>query len=259
MGQRVCPWWLGYGLLVPFRRLLEDPVRLLGPWVRDGMLVVEPGCGMGYFTLDLARMVGAGGAGGGGGRAGADAGRAAAAGGPRGARRSGSRRGSRGRRGSGSGTWPGRSDLALAIHVVHEVPDARAFFADLWAALKPGAPLLVIEPKGHVSAAEPRRVPPGRDRRWLRGGRAAARRQAPLRRPAPAGVIRSASRSPVKARGYGCEPAPCRLRRRRSPVTARGRTRAAAACPGGPRPPGAWLSRPLLRSAFMSNTRGWVG
>ncbi|HPS79657.1 MAG TPA: methyltransferase domain-containing protein, partial [Thermoanaerobaculaceae bacterium] len=58
MAHGVCPWWLGYGLLVPFRRLLENPVRLLGPWVKEGMLVVEPGCGMGFFTLDLANMVG---------------------------------------------------------------------------------------------------------------------------------------------------------------------------------------------------------
>ena len=152
MVQRVCPWWLGYGLLVPFRRLLEDPVRLLGPWVRDGMLVMEPGCGMGFFTLDLARMVG-------------PSGRVVAVDVQErmlaGLRRRAARAGLAGRvetrlagpQGLGLGDLAGQADLALAIHVVHEVPDARAFFAELWAALKPGAPLLVIEPKGHVSEA----------------------------------------------------------------------------------------------------------
>lgn len=152
MAHRVCPWWLGYGLLVPFRRLLEDPVRLLGPWVRDGMLVVEPGCGMGYFTLDLARMVG-------------PAGRVVAVDVQErmlgGLRRRADRAGLDGRietrlagpQGLGLGDLAGQADLALAIHVVHEVPDARAFFAEVWAALRPGALLLVIEPKGHVSEA----------------------------------------------------------------------------------------------------------
>lgn len=150
MAHRVCPWWLGYGLLVPFRRFLEDPVRLLGAWVKEGMLVVEPGCGMGFFTLDLARMVG-------------PAGRVVAvdvqermlAGLRRRAARA--RLGGRiearlaGPDGLGLGDLSGQADLALAIHMVHEVPDSRAFFSDLGAALKPGAPLLVIEPKGHVS------------------------------------------------------------------------------------------------------------
>lgn len=58
MAKHVCPWWLGYWLVSPLRRLWEHPVRMLGPFVREGMLVLEPGCGMGFFTLDLARMVG---------------------------------------------------------------------------------------------------------------------------------------------------------------------------------------------------------
>ena len=61
MSNRVCPWWIGYILLNPLRRIRQDPRRLLGPLVREGMTVLEPGSGMGYFTLDLARMVGPGG------------------------------------------------------------------------------------------------------------------------------------------------------------------------------------------------------
>ena len=61
MARCVCPWWLGYLLVSPLRRLWEHPVRTLGPFVREGMLVLEPGCGMGFFTLDLARIVGPGG------------------------------------------------------------------------------------------------------------------------------------------------------------------------------------------------------
>jgi len=54
----VCPWWLGYLLLIPFRRLSQDPEKIVTPFVREGMTVLEVGPGMGYFTLTLARLVG---------------------------------------------------------------------------------------------------------------------------------------------------------------------------------------------------------
>src|SRR5579871_2384203 len=58
MSHRVCPWWLGYFLLNPFRRMRQDPSKILKPYVREGMTVLEPGPGMGFFTLELLRLVG---------------------------------------------------------------------------------------------------------------------------------------------------------------------------------------------------------
>ena len=59
MGKRVCPWWLGYLLASRIRRWIsDDPRKLLAPYVREGMTVFEPGPGMGYFTVELARLVG---------------------------------------------------------------------------------------------------------------------------------------------------------------------------------------------------------
>ena len=58
MAHRVCPWWLGYLLASPLRRLMQDPVKVVAPYVREGMTVLEPGPGMGFFTLELARLVG---------------------------------------------------------------------------------------------------------------------------------------------------------------------------------------------------------
>ncbi len=60
MSERVCPWWLGYFLASPLRRLMLDPYQLLAPYVREGMTVLEPGPGMGFFTVELARLVGTG-------------------------------------------------------------------------------------------------------------------------------------------------------------------------------------------------------
>jgi hypothetical protein len=57
-GHGVCPWWVGYLLASPLRRLQYDPAALLAPYVRTGMTVLEPGPGMGFFTLELARRVG---------------------------------------------------------------------------------------------------------------------------------------------------------------------------------------------------------
>src|SRR6516162_8337733 len=56
-GHGVCPWWVDL-LAGPFRRLLHDPAAIVTPFVRAGMTVLEPGPGMGFFTLELARLVG---------------------------------------------------------------------------------------------------------------------------------------------------------------------------------------------------------
>lgn len=53
-----CPWWVGYLLASPLRRLMLDPHAMLAPYVRPAMTVLEPGPGMGFFTLELARLVG---------------------------------------------------------------------------------------------------------------------------------------------------------------------------------------------------------
>ena len=152
MPHVVCPWWLGYFLVSPVRRLWQDPARILAPYVRDGMTVLEPGPGMGFFTLDLARMVG-------------PSGRVVAVDiQPRmlaRLQRRAARAGLAERidaRLAGPDSMPlddlaGAADFALAFAMVHELPSAARFFAQTAAALKPGAQLLLVEPGGHVKAA----------------------------------------------------------------------------------------------------------
>ena len=137
-------------MLNPLRNLLENPDRMLGGFVRPGMIVLEPGAGMGYFTLPLARMVG-----------------------PQGrvvavdiqekmvsklkkrAQRAGLSQRIEvrlaGPEGLGVKDLAERVDFVPAIHVLHEMPDQASFFSDIRKALKTGGRLLVIEPKGHVS------------------------------------------------------------------------------------------------------------
>ena len=47
-----------------------------------------------------------------------------------------------------------KTDFALAFAVVHEAADAKTLLSELRAALRPGAKLLISEPKGHVSPEE---------------------------------------------------------------------------------------------------------
>jgi SAM-dependent methyltransferase len=47
----------------------------------------------------------------------------------------------------------GKVDVALALLVVHELPDAARFFAEVRATLAAGGKVVVVEPRGHVSAA----------------------------------------------------------------------------------------------------------
>jgi SAM-dependent methyltransferase len=150
LGHRVCPWWIGYFLASPIRKLWQDPHTILAPLVAEGMLVLEPGPGMGYFTLELARLVG-------------PSGRVVAVDlQPR--MLSVLRRRARRRRlqervetrlasedGMRLADLAGRVDFALAFAMVHEVPDAGRFFGEVAAAVKPGGRLLFAEPAGHVT------------------------------------------------------------------------------------------------------------
>jgi ubiquinone/menaquinone biosynthesis C-methylase UbiE len=150
MAEHVCPASHAGFLSTPLRRLVTDPRRILGGLVRPGDVVLDLGCGPGFFTLPLAQMVG-------------EHGRVIAVDlqpemlqklsdriegtplqsrvalqqcpvdtiGP---------------------TEP--ADLAVAFYVLHEVPDQDRFLGEVHDALKPGGRLMLVEPAGHVSRSD---------------------------------------------------------------------------------------------------------
>ncbi len=143
----VCPWWLTYAIDNPVRKYLHDPRAILSPYVSAGMTVLDLGCGMGIFSIAMARMVG-------------DEGRviavdlqqrsldvlAARARKAGVAHRILTRRAEPNRLGLRE-----PADFALAFAVLHEVPDARGFLFEVASCLKPGGRFLLAEPKGHVT------------------------------------------------------------------------------------------------------------
>lgn len=153
MGKRVCPWWLGYLLASPLRRLLYKPAKILAPYVRPGMTVLEPGPGMGFFTLELARLVGASGR-----VVAVDVQPRMIAGLKRRAAKAGVLERVDARLAPldsmGVQDLPGAVDFTLAFAVVHEMPAPVPFFSEVAKASKPGASVLFVEPAGHVTPQE---------------------------------------------------------------------------------------------------------
>ncbi len=56
--EKVCPWWLAWTFDNPLRRWIHDPEKILDGLVNDGMAVADIGCGMGYFSVAMAKMAG---------------------------------------------------------------------------------------------------------------------------------------------------------------------------------------------------------
>jgi ubiquinone/menaquinone biosynthesis C-methylase UbiE len=149
MGCHVCPWWKGYFLIGPVRRIQINPEKIIKPYVREGMKVLEVGPGMGFFSIPLARGVG----------------------------KSGhiysvdiqekmlTALRNRAQKAKVAdivetrlcpesslqiGDLTGTIDFILAFAVVHEVPSQENLFTELYSALKKEGLLLVAEPKKRV-------------------------------------------------------------------------------------------------------------
>ena len=58
MGDHICPWWLAYIFDNPFRHFFHNPEKMLGSCVAKGMTVLDIGCGLGFFSIGLAKLVG---------------------------------------------------------------------------------------------------------------------------------------------------------------------------------------------------------
>ncbi len=147
---RICPWWLGYFLASPVRKLAQHPDKILHSYLSPGMTAVDIGCGMGYFSIPIAKLVGKDGR-----VICVDLQERMLKSLRKRARKAGVLERIEVRQ-AGLNSLSlqdrtGAADFVLAFAVVHEIPDNTRLFSEINAVLKNGGTLLVSEPKGHVT------------------------------------------------------------------------------------------------------------
>lgn len=153
MADHVCPFWVGYLLSSPIRKLWHNPEKILEPYLEQGMKVLDIGCAMGFFSLPMARMVGKSGK-----VFGIDIQEKIISCLKKRAKKAGllDRINTHvcSQRSLCLDELDGEIDFALAFAVVHEVPDSSSFFPEIYRLLKPAGRMLMAEPKGRVSAED---------------------------------------------------------------------------------------------------------
>jgi ubiquinone/menaquinone biosynthesis C-methylase UbiE len=149
--NRVCPVECANSLDNKIRRYLQNPQKILKPFVSEEMKVLDIGCGPGFFSIELSKLVG-------------NSGKVFAVDLQEGMLQK--------IRDKIKGTEieeritlikseqdkfivPEKVDFILAFYMVHEVPDKNKLFRDLINILDDKGQILLVEPKlFHVSQKE---------------------------------------------------------------------------------------------------------
>ncbi len=146
----VCPMEKAGSLDSWLRKLINNPKKILAPYITLGMTVLDLGCGPGFFTVPLATMIGPNG-------------KVIATDMQQGmldkvqekiqstplAERIELRLTPPGSLGVSTPV-----DFVLLFHVLHELPDQASFLQQIKNILKPNARVFIAEPKHHVSEKE---------------------------------------------------------------------------------------------------------
>jgi ubiquinone/menaquinone biosynthesis C-methylase UbiE len=146
----VCPWYIGYFLINPLRKLMQDPYKILKEHIKPGMKILEIGPGMGFFSIPMADLTG-------------DGGKIYAVDIQENMLsvlvKRARKKNQAGRIETITCTkeslnisgLSGQIDFALLFAVVHELPDKNSLFKQVYDSLKTGGKVLISEPKGHVT------------------------------------------------------------------------------------------------------------
>jgi ubiquinone/menaquinone biosynthesis C-methylase UbiE len=147
INERVCPVALSGSLDNRIRRYLQNPEKILSPYIKEGMTVLDVGCGPGFFSIEMARMVG-------------KSGRVIAADLQEGMLQKVKEK-VKGTEleerilllkcGENNIGVLEPVDFVLLFYMVHEVPNKEHFFNEIGTILKPDGQILIVEPPFHVS------------------------------------------------------------------------------------------------------------
>lgn len=148
--KRVCPVsrtrWLDFRL----RKWIHNPKNIFGEFIDDNMVILDVGCGSGFFTVELAKIIN-------------NSGKVIAADLQEGMLNKVKQKiqGSEienkiilHKCGKNKIGVSEKVDLVLAFYMVHEVPDQNRFFKEIKSILIPNGILFVVEPKFHVSQTD---------------------------------------------------------------------------------------------------------
>jgi ubiquinone/menaquinone biosynthesis C-methylase UbiE len=146
----VCPVEKAGLLESRIRRWLQNPRKIVTPYIEEGMIVLDIGCGPGFFSVAMAHLVG-------------KTGRVIACDLQEGMLQKlkdkiqGTELEQRVTLHKCEENKLGVSekvDFILAFYMVHEIPDKKEFFREIGSLLKPKGKFLMVEPPFHVSKTE---------------------------------------------------------------------------------------------------------
>lgn len=143
--------WLDHITIAgPLRLIFQNPKKVLGDYIKPGMAVLDIGCGEGFFSIGMAKLV-------------APDGKAVcidlkseaieklkARAIKAGLSNSTDARVCN-RNNLGVGDLDGCIDFALAFYVVHHAADIPGLMTQVYRALKPAGRFLIVDPKHHAS------------------------------------------------------------------------------------------------------------
>jgi ubiquinone/menaquinone biosynthesis C-methylase UbiE len=149
ISPQVCPHTISFFLDNWLRKLIQNPKRIVGPYIKVGDTVMDVGCGPGFFCIEMARLAG-----------------------PQGTtiavdlqekmlghvKRKAAKNGMTGRMEFHQCEADRiglniKADFILAYYMVHETPSIASFFKEIAGMLKKGGQVLVVEPRFHVNKA----------------------------------------------------------------------------------------------------------
>ncbi|NJO87819.1 MAG: class I SAM-dependent methyltransferase [Chloroflexia bacterium] len=147
VNPQVCPVEKAGALDNKFRKLLQNPQKIVGPYLKGDMIVLDFGCGPGFFSIEIAKLLN-------------NKGKVISADLQKGMldkiehKISGTYLESKIELHQCSVNNIGLSDpvdFILAFYVVHEVSDQKKLFTEFYSLLKENCKLLIVEPFFHVT------------------------------------------------------------------------------------------------------------